>query len=393
MHAEMRAANVIFRVRMTNTVGATQIAHLWQQFEERLRAIKAGIQPRDFEWYPYDSFSIIPLFQPLLSRAPGGLLDLIGDAPVADIGCADGDLAFFLESLGCRVDAIDNGRTNYNDLKGIRALKRSLKSPVEIHEMDLDSQFTLPREQYGLVLFLGILYHLKNPYYALEKLARGSRYCLLSTRIAKFAPDGRTDLENVAVAYLLDDRETNDDSTNYWIFSDAGLRRILDRTGWTVLSYIKAGSSASEPVSLGADERVFCFLESRYTTQFGSNSEFLLLQGWHSVEEGGWRWTDRRFSVLLRPKNPDARTLRLSVAVLDIMLHNRRSLTLSAKVNGVPLPPETFTRTGRCVYTRVLPDAAGARGEYLVEFELDGAIPPAGLEERELGLIVSSVGI
>ena len=378
---------------MTNTVGATQIADLWQQFERQLRAVKAGVEPRDFEWYPYDSFSIIPLFQPLLSRAPGGLLDLIGDAPVADIGCADGDLGFFLEWLGCRVDAIDNGRTNYNDLKGARAVKRSLKSSVEIHDMDLDTQFTLPREQYGLALFLGILYHLKNPYYALEKLARGARYCLLSTRIAKFAPDGRTDLENLPVAYLLGDRESNDDSTNYWIFSDAGLRRILDRTGWNVLTYIKAGSGASEPGSLAADERAFCFLESRYATQFGTGSEFLLLQGWHAVEEGGWRWTDRRFSVLLRPKNPAARTLRMTVAILDIMLRNRPALTLSTKVNGVLLAPETFTQTGRHIYTRALPEAARTRGEYLVEFELDGAIPPAGLEERELGLIVSSVGL
>ena len=83
----------------------------------------------------------------------------------------------------------------------------------------------------------------------------------------------------------------------------------------------------------------------------------------------------------------------MTVAILDIMLRNRPALTLSTKVNGVLLAPETFTQTGRHIYTRALPEAASTRGEYLVEFELDGAIPPAGLEERELGLIVSSVGL
>ena len=286
---------------MAETPGAPRAEHLWEHFDDHLRAVKAGIRPRNFEWYPYDSFACFPLFGPLLSRAHGGLLELIGSEYVADIGCADGDLAFFFESLGCRVDAIDNAPTNYNHLEGARAVRDAMHSNVEIHNLDLDTQFTLPRERYALVLFLGILYHLKNPYYALETLARSARYCLLSTRIARFAPDGRTDLQNVAVAYLLGHRETNNDPTNYWIFSAAGLRRILDRTGWNVLSFIKGGSDASDPVSLQADERAFCFLESRHLAKFGGETELLLLEGWHPVEEDGWRWTARRFSALLLP--------------------------------------------------------------------------------------------
>ena len=44
---------------------------------------------------------------------------------VADIGAADGDLAFFLEELGFSVDVIDNEYTNFNKLDGIRILKKA----------------------------------------------------------------------------------------------------------------------------------------------------------------------------------------------------------------------------------------------------------------------------
>lgn len=353
--------------------------------------VKDGVEPRTFEWYPYDSFACLPLFGPLLSRAQGGLLELIGSEYVADIGCADGDLAFFLESLGCRVDAIDHTPTNFNRLEGARALREALHSKVEIHDLDLDTQFALPRTQYGLVLFLGILYHLKNPYYALEKLSRSARYCLLSTRIARFAPDGHTNLEEIPVAYLLGHRETNNDPTNYWIFSDAGLRRILDRTGWTVLSFFRDGSGASDPVSPKADERAFCFLESRYSMRFGSECDLLLLQGWHPVEEGGWRWTGKRFSARLRTKDTALRTLRMSVAIPEAVLRDVAAVTLSAQVNGVALAPETFGSEGRHVYTRTLPESQ--TGDYLVEFEVDHAIQPTGADKRELGLVVASIGL
>jgi tRNA (mo5U34)-methyltransferase len=73
-------------------------------------------------------------------------------------------------------------------MAGIRALKEALGSFVEIHAVDLDSQFELPEQQYGLVFFLGLLYHLKNPFYVLESLSKAARYCLLSTRVMRVLP-------------------------------------------------------------------------------------------------------------------------------------------------------------------------------------------------------------
>jgi hypothetical protein len=55
----------------------------------------------------------------------------------------------------------------------------------------------------------------------------------------------------------------NDDPTNYWIFSDAGLARLVDRTGWTVRAAMNVGdTTASRPDSNDHDERSFLLLES-----------------------------------------------------------------------------------------------------------------------------------
>lgn len=250
-----------------------------QDFKLRLDLKKLACAPQDFSWYPYGTLNSFHLFDSLLTGNNRLLLDLIGDKPTVDIGCADGELAFFLETLGCQVQVIDYAPTNYNGLQGLKLLKQALSSNIEIREIDLDSQFALPQETYSLAFFLGILYHLKNPYYALEALAKAAKYCLISTRIAQFdrqeaaltmpnanlIPCKRTDISQLPMAYLLDEAEANNDSTNYWIFSDAGLRRILKRTGWEICDYMTVGNTVnSDPASVAGDERAFCLVKSRF---------------------------------------------------------------------------------------------------------------------------------
>jgi len=154
--------------------------------------------------------------------------------------------------------------TNVNGLKGARMLKDALNSSVEIYDMDLDSRFVLPKENYDLVLFFGTLYHLKNPFYILEYLSTVTKFCFISTRIAKMSPDKKMVLADLPLAYLLDEKELNNDSSNYWIFSDKGLRRLLYRTGWDICDYMTVGNrNDSDPVSQEGDERAFCLVKSR----------------------------------------------------------------------------------------------------------------------------------
>jgi len=234
-------------------------------FDESLKATKRAIEPAPDFWYPYGTVNNFLHLERLLHGENRYLLELAGGAPVADVGAADGDLAFFLEKEhGIRAHVIDHAPTNFNSMRGVRRLREALGSSVAIHDIDLDELHGLPEERFGLIFFLGILYHLKNPFHALESLARCSKHLVLSTRVAQLSPDKKTNFSKLPVAYLLHESESNNDPTNFWIFSEAGLRRIIHRSGWDVLELITVGKTeGSDPASQEGDERAFCLLRSR----------------------------------------------------------------------------------------------------------------------------------
>jgi tRNA (mo5U34)-methyltransferase len=229
----------------------------------RLRAARARIGD-GIPWYPYNILGNLYHIDEMLSVENRDLDRLAHNLPVADIGAADGDLAFALEDVaGWQVDIIDTAATNMNGLRGARALRDHLGSHVQIHDVDLDRQFALPRDRYGLVFLLGILYHLQNPFYTLQELASRSSYCLLSTRVARFAGPAKTPIADLPVAYLVAPDETNSDPTNYWILSPTGLERLVARTRWTILERANVGNTlASDPATPENDERMFLLLQS-----------------------------------------------------------------------------------------------------------------------------------
>ena len=243
------------------SVQSSPLGDLAISMEQRLWEIKLAHRPKSF-WYPYRTLWNVGLLERLSMDAGLNLLQVCRGqyGKVADIGAADGDLGFFLESQGLSVDVIDNEATNFNRFQGVRILKDALNSTVTIRSVDLDSPFVLPSKKYDAIFLLGTVYHLKNPFFVLERLAQMTRYCFASTRIAKQTTDGHL-LSPYPVAYLLGPRECNDDYTNYWIFTDEGLKRLIDRTGWSVLSQVNIGDTTnSTPADQDRDERAFVFL-------------------------------------------------------------------------------------------------------------------------------------
>ena len=234
------------------------------EFELALAAQKRKVGGEGFPWYPYGTLNNLVHLDNLLTGTNRDFSTLIGDLPVADIGAADGDMAFFLETLGYAVDVVDYGPTNFNALRGARLLKEERGSKISIHETNLDAYFNWPQPKYGLALFMGVLFHLKNPFYVLESLAKVTRFALISTRIAQYSPDLKTRIANLPVGYLLHATEANNDATNFWIFSEAGLCRILERTGWNILDHMTVGNThKSDPASTKGDERSFMLLQSQ----------------------------------------------------------------------------------------------------------------------------------
>ncbi len=132
-------------------------------FHQRLKSIKSEtpLGPRgpnsELEWYPWISLAAFQILEGFLGDDVDALLGLTRGDPVLDVGCGDGDVAFFLESLGARVDTVDHVPTNYNAMVGVRTLKRLLKSGIAIHTIDLDQRPNLPASNYGLTIMLGVL--------------------------------------------------------------------------------------------------------------------------------------------------------------------------------------------------------------------------------------------
>ena len=71
----------------------------------------------------------------------------------------------------------------------------------------------------------------------LENLAKCSKHVLLSTKIFKYIPGVESPLGEYSLAYLLDSTECNGDNTNYWIFSETGLRRLVERCGFEIVLF------------------------------------------------------------------------------------------------------------------------------------------------------------
>ncbi len=121
-----------------------------------------------------------------------------------------------------------------------------------------------------------------------------------------------------------------------------------------------------------------------------------LIRGFHAVEQGAWRWTERRFAVTLRTPAGAAQKgawLELGLAIPEASLAQLKSQTLSAVVNGYATPPETYRTAGVLSYKREIPPSALAGDAVTVEFTLDKALPPSAQDGRELGVIVTSVGL
>lgn len=336
-------------------------------FRHRLLRIKAA-HP-SVPWYPYDSLANLTHLNHLLTGPYRNLAALAPGGRILDLGCADGDLAFFLESQGFQVTAVDNSFTNHNAMEGVRLLARTLRSSVDIHALDIDAAGQLPGDTYDLALLLGLLYHLKNPFLVLESLARKARHAVLSTHcLERPAPIP----DHCPAAYLVEEDELNADNSNFWILTAAGLDRLLVRAGWEILDAIELRRP---------DRRIFALIRSCYQL---ANVE--LQHGFHQPEGHNWRWTERSFSLRARFPAARPRQLRLKIFLPAALLQRTGALQLRLCCNAMPLADAILDRPGDYIVRRPLPSAS----EFLLHGELDRALPPEPGDARERGLILAA---
>jgi hypothetical protein len=119
-------------------------------------------------------------------------------------------------------------------------------------------------------------------------------------------------------------------------------------------------------------------------------------QGFYGVEENAWRWTAKDFAVDLSPPlHSDQKGARLVVrlAVPDGVIEKLNSVQLSASVQGRKLEPQIFAKSGTYTYTRDVPPESLQSDVVRIEFSLDHALDPTPRDRRQLGIIVSEVGL
>jgi SAM-dependent methyltransferase len=349
--------------------------------------VKASTQLSDYGWYPYESLTALPVIADLFADHYSDLRQACCTGGVADLGCADGDFAMMLAHLGARVDAVDHREANFNQMRGVETLRETLDPGVRVFDIDIDEPFRLPRADYGLAFFLGTLYHLRNPFYVLQELAKASDWCVLSTRIAQVTPGSRTRMEDEPLAYLLGAREANNDPTNFWVFSPAGLLRLLERTGWLVVSERRIGCAVdSGPVRGDADERMFVLLKSRTRHP---ELQVRPLEGWHAPEEDRWRWTSKRFSieVILPPQVRSSEfALRFTVPE-EVVVAAGAEVGMACRIDGRQVGSISCRTAETVEFRGRFPESVAAGARVTLEFAVDSSFAPAR-DGRELGVVI-----
>ena len=133
-------------------------------------------------------------------------------------------------------------------------------------------------------------------------------------------------------------------------------------------------------------------LQSLRTSNMAASDQ--LVKGFYSIEEGGWRWAAKDFVIALAiPGNNPKPVLSLDVAVPQALLDRiGGTTTLHARVDSTELKPQTFTASSNFTYERALPPSTKG-GVAEIHFSMDKALPPAGGDPRELGLIVLGAAI
>jgi tRNA (mo5U34)-methyltransferase len=164
-----------------------------------------------------------------------------------DVGCNAGFYSFELARRGARVTAID---VDPHYLRQARwaAHHYGLERRIDFHRMQVYDLARAAWPPFDLVLFLGVLYHLRYPLLGLDTVARctGGRLFLQTLTMPGDAVHPRTDghgMEERAVflepgwplmAFI--ENSYADDPTNWWAPNHAAVEAMLRSAGLRVLA-------------------------------------------------------------------------------------------------------------------------------------------------------------
>jgi tRNA (mo5U34)-methyltransferase len=161
---------------------------------------------------------------------------------VLDIGAWDGFFSFESERRGAaRVVATDyyswHG-SGWGAKAGFQLAREALGSKVE--DVDIDVMDITPERlgTFDVVLFLGVLYHLRHPLLAIEKIASVTREMLILETVVDLVGLGRP-----AMAFY-PNRELNSDPTNWWGPNQEAVIGMLQYAGFEEVQVVTSTPGA-----------------------------------------------------------------------------------------------------------------------------------------------------
>ena len=161
-----------------------------------------------------------------------------------------------------------------------------------------------------------------------------------------------------------------------------------------------AGYNHGKPLNAGESDWEWTMqdpslLES--ALQIGASSAAgQLTWGFHAAGENRMRWTSGKFAVTLKSPSDASRkggVLKFGFTIPQESIDRLHAITLSARIAGSKLAPETFTTAGEHVYRREVPASALVNAAVEVDFSLDRVLPPSKQTPFETGVMARSVAL
>lgn len=221
----------------------------------------------------------VPNWYHTIELAPGIVTPGINDSPavlamldlplsmhgmrVLDVGARDGFFSFECERRGAEVVPIDYARAQDT---GFPVAAEVLGSKLVWLQ---DNVYNVTPEKYGmfdLVLFLGVLYHLRDPLRAIDQLRAVCRgRMILETHVIDQAlqrEDGtgvplgalHPSLRNIPIMQFYPGDSLCGDSTNYWGPNVCCVERMLEEANFTVRSTATYGHRALFHCDINTDD-------------------------------------------------------------------------------------------------------------------------------------------
>ena len=167
-----------------------------------------------------------------------GLPDDLSGLRVLDIGCAEGFFSFEAEKRGAReVIGIDSFPDSIRRFNMVKEARNSNATAFLTNVYDLDPS---KLGTFDLVLCYGLLYHLKHPQYALEKVRSVcTGQLLFQTHIAEEQSIGDTPWARYYPHGMSSGPNNEDwDPTIFWLFNSACCIAMLDHLGFNDLRIV-----------------------------------------------------------------------------------------------------------------------------------------------------------